>query len=749
MAELKDYQKRWYDKIVAGALILSYVLMIVGTIAGNQLMIEFFSTSTSFLAGTLIMICLPRMGSFALPSFLLGFGIYMWFLGDLINFAANQVLHIPRPDLLIDTIYLFPNVFYGIAVAVYFLQKLKGRALYQFLVNVFSFSVIGFVLVRRILIYAKAYQSMGMAELVRVYLYFFMNIFILIMIFHMVYMIAAETGLKGTNTMILGIFVYVLMDLPYNYLSVIGQNQENVWLNLIYMFCMMLMAHGIFHQIRHKHVFRLKEHEYTEKTIRGVRIGVLAGIIISLILFAAGVFQQEDLMYLLTALLGYWVTTASFQNGALNEQLIKQRDILTGLYNRRYSDVVLAECVGAVQDKEEVFCVYCIDLNHFKPINDTYGHDMGDRVLKVFGSRMLKLSGDYISFRTGGDEFMVIRRHIAGENDVQKGAKVLLELFRRPVELDTYIFRLSGSIGGAIYRTHTTDTEDLIRYADTAMYMVKKSKRKDDFRLFDKDLVRTVEEHRELEEKLAAADPKKDFVLYYQPQLDQKTGKVVGAEIFPRLKGNESYSAGDLIPVAEEIGLMSRLGIWIAEESIGRLASWISNSGSELFIKLNLAPLQLLDREFTDRLKDLTRRLSVSPARIRLDISNEVIMGAAGSAKAVLKELHRFGFLLTVNDFGGGDINLSHILDCGFREIDISHSLIARAVSDPEAKLLIRSIITIADTMGISAAAVGIETKEQATLMRGMNIANVQGYYYGMPAPAAEFEAAYVLDKPF
>lgn len=740
MSELKDYEKRWYDPVIAGALIVSFLMMVVSLIFENTFTLEFFSTLTSFLAGTLIMVCLPRIGKFALPSLLLGIGIYCWALADALNFLTVFILRIERPDDIVDTIYLLPNYFYGASVAVYFIQKLKGRALYQFLVNVFCFTLIGFVFLRRFMYYANAYESLDPISLIRVYLYFFVNLFIIIMIFHMVYMIAAESGLKGTNTMILGIFAYITLDIPYNFLTIIGRDPENDWVNLIYMFCMILMAHGIFHQIRHNHVFRLKEHEYNERTIGRLRVTVLASILITIVLFISGLLDQNDVFFLLIAMLGYWVTTASFQNGALNEQLIKQQDLITGLYNRRYSHTVLAECVKEAQD--DTFCVYCIDLNHFKPINDTYGHDMGDRVLKEFGNRMLKLPPDYISFRTGGDEFMVIRKHIRGEEDVMDGAEVLLELFHTPMELDAYMFHLSGSIGGAVYRIHTTGIEDLIRYADAAMYEVKHSGKKDDFRLFDSELIKTVERRRELEMRLSRAVPAKDFVLYYQPQIDHKTGIITGAEVFPRLKGrgNDTFSANEIIPVAEETGLMSRLGIWIAEESIGRLSSWIKSTGLDLNVKLNLAPLQLVDTDFIERLKELTREKAVPPEKIRLDISNEVIMGAASSAKTTLRALRDFGFPLSLNDFGGGDINLSHILDCGFQEIDISPSLISRSVSDPEAGILIRSIIAVADVMGISVSAVGVETKEQAELMERMNLGNIQGFYYGRPVPDSEFE---------
>lgn len=735
---------KYPQKYVAYALIISYVCMVISTISGNAFLISLFSSLTAFLTGTLIMTCLPEMGDFWPPCFLLGAGIYMWFLGDFINFVSVYLMKLPRPDALIDTIYLFPNLFYGASVALYFFQKLKGRSFYQFLVNVFSFSVIGFVLVRKILMAANAYATMDVFELTRVYLYFFINIFILIMMFHMAYMIAAETGFKGTNTMILGIFVYVVLDLPYNYLSIIGNDPENVWLNLVYMLCMMLMAHGIYHQIHHRHVFRLREQKYNEKTQKRIRIAVFIGMAISVILLIAGFFDKDEFLYVLIVMLAFWVTTASFQNSALNEQLIKQQDLLTGLYNRRYSSRVLEESVRASQERNDSFCVYCIDLNLFKPINDTYGHDMGDRVLKEFGKRMLALPEDYISFRTGGDEFMVIRNRVKNFEAVQEGAEVLLNLFRTPVELDSYEFRLSGSIGAAVYRTHSENTNDLVRYADVAMYVVKHSGKKDDFMLFDREFVKTVEEHNSLEGLLMNAEPERDFILCYQPRLDNKTGRITGAEVFPRLKGNEHVTAAQIIPVAEETGLINRLGMWIARESVATLSAWDEDNVKNFVIKINLAPLQLLDKEFIEGLKELTGQKGISPEKICLDISNEVIMGADTFAKATLKELCDFGFMLSLNNFGGGDINLSYILECGFKEIDLSHSLIERAISDPGAAALIHSVIALADAMKVDVSAVGIETKEQAELMKGMDIKSMQGFYYGKPVPAKEFKEAYL-----
>lgn len=742
MKSRKDEQRGRLDLPIIAALIASYVFMFIVTALGNDFLHNLISPITAFLAGTLIMLCLKRMGGFWLPSFLLGVGIYIWVVADVISFVSGFLLHTEITDTLTQTLYVFPNYFFGISVAVYFIQKLRGRQLYQFLVNVFTFTVIGFVAIRKLLDYASSFRTLDSFSLLRVYLYFFINFFIIVMIFHMVYMIAAESGLKGTNTMIIGIFVYTLLDIPYNYSIVIGRDPENNWLNLIYMLCMMLMAHGIYHQIRHHHVFRLKAYEYNQKSMKRIRWLILLGIVVSALLWYSGFFDRNDFFYLLIAMLVSWVMTSSFQNGALNEQLIKQQDLLTGLFNRRYSSVVLGDCQKAAEENHELFSVYCIDLNHFKPVNDTYGHDMGDRVLQEFGSRMLKLPSDYISFRTGGDEFTVIRKNTMDEASVKKGAETLQELFSTPIMLDTYVFQLSGSIGVATYGTHAKDPEDLLRYADAAMYAVKHSGKKDDYRIFDSGLVATVEKHRALETKLKNASPEHDFVLHYQPKLEKETGKLSGVEVFPRLKGpgNDIYTAGELIPIAEEVGIMSRLGIWIATEAVSHVEKWNRAHHLELSVSINLAPLQLLDEEFLNALKRIASESTMPIHKIILEVSNEVIMGAAGSAKETLKMLHEIGFGLVLNDFGGGDINLSHIIDCGFDGIDMSHSLIVRAEKDQKANELLHCIIAIADAFHITVSAVGIETESQRSMIDGLRVQYVQGYFYWKPMPAEEFE---------
>ncbi len=333
------------DRVLFAVIIISYVFFFISTMARANFWIDVFSPVTVMFTSVIIFVCMTRLGRYWIPSCLLATGIMFYAVADILKFVGLYILHSDIFDDAITFVYLLPNYFFGASVALYFIQKLKGRELYQFLINTFTLTIIGFVLFRRALIYLGTFDLIGNTDLVRVYLYFAINLFILIMIGHMIYMIAYESGLKATNFMLIGILVYILLDIPYTLLQAMGKDPENIYTNLIYTFCMMLMAYGIFHQVYYQHVFTLKVYEYTEASARRTRIRVGIGLLLSVAAFVAKWIDQTDFFYLVLAMLAYWITTATFLNSALNEQILKQQDILTGLYNRRYSATRLEESI--------------------------------------------------------------------------------------------------------------------------------------------------------------------------------------------------------------------------------------------------------------------------------------------------------------------------------------------------------------------------------------------------------------------
>lgn len=726
------------------AILIVYMCYVICTFLSLDFWIKLTSPITDVIIAFTILTCYKRAGNIRTTSFFIALGILSYSIGDIILFVSDYVYYTTSIDEALTFVYLLPNVLYGTGVAIYFFQKLKGRELYHFLINTLTLTVIGFVLFRKMLIHLGSYQLLDESDLIRVYLYFFINLFIFIMTVHMQIMLFTKTPLNGTTALMLGIIGFILMDIPYTYMQVVGKNPENNYLNLIYALFMIFMAFGIVYHTNNKVTYTLHNYEYTEKSARKTRIIILIGIGLSIFFTIIGTLDNTDLVYLLISMFAYWITTSTFYSSALNERLLKQQDILTGLYNRSYCSTLFDISIKNAQNNNTKFAVFCIDLNSFKPVNDTYGHDMGDKVLKEFGSRMLALPLDYTSFRTGGDEFTIIKEGITDQSSIIDTAQKLQELFNTPLLIDTYTFNLSGSIGVSVYPDDATDQDTLFRYADAAMYMVKHSSNKDGYKIFDNSLVASVDKHKALEDKLRKSDPDKDFLLHYQPRFEAATDNLVEIEAFPRLKGEDNISAEELLPIAEEVGLMHRLGLWITKTALMQLRAWEDAYNLKAAIAINLSPVQLLDASFISQVKELSRRYDIAPSRIHFDISNDSVMGTSSSVKDTLTELKDCGFVLAVNKFGGGDINISHVISCGFSTIHISPALIRLSDTDEKALKLIESVIALCNNLGLSAYAVGVETPSQKEKMKEMGVKCLQGYLYGVPVDAGDFARNYI-----
>ncbi|MBO6215416.1 MAG: EAL domain-containing protein [Lachnospiraceae bacterium] len=256
-----------------------------------------------------------------------------------------------------------------------------------------------------------------------------------------------------------------------------------------------------------------------------------------------------------------------------------------------------------------------------------------------------------------------------------------------------------------------------------------------------------MDSYQALEKRIRKTDPKKDFVLYYQPRYDEEAGELSGVEVFPRLREGSQYdiSADKLVQIAENTGVMNRLGIWIAEEAISSLADWNRTSGKKYTMSINLSTRQIMDSRLLDSLKEITESRGVEPELVNLDVQNEVLMGVEPGAKDVLMSLHEYGYSLSLNNFGGDVINLSYILECGFCDIHVSRTLIERAGKDLDAQTLIRAIVAIGREMSIEVSAVGIETDAQAELIRSLGIRKMQGYFFGRPVDKEVFESKYII----
>ncbi|WP_026527319.1 putative bifunctional diguanylate cyclase/phosphodiesterase [Butyrivibrio sp. VCD2006] len=760
-------------KTILVALMISYLFFVLSTISGVSVLMRTFSPLTASLAASVIYISASICEPYKKHMTLLGLGVLSWTIGDVIYNSSVLLGEVDILDNISSVLFLLPNYFFGLALVLYLFRKLNKDSLNRIAFSSFAITIIGFVLLRKFLDVLLNGHQPDPIQYARALLYIFINFFIMMILFFFITMVKGLTLRKGTCFIPLGIFFYILIDFDYTYKEALGRDPENVYMNLLYMLFIIMIAHGTFSQSEYGHTFDVTNYERTKSNSKFLKILVAVLVAIDIFFYFIHFLSENEFFFILIAIMGYWIMSATHDNTLMDQALLKQQkeqnqllekqveektkdlqfayenlqklsstDILTGIYNRRYNAMYLRNLTNEYSHSGQSYAVFAIDLNHFKPINDAYGHDMGDRVLAEFGQRMLRLPKNLIPFRTGGDEFMIVMEDVINRKDVLEAAEKLQKLFDTPVVLDTYSFNLSGSIGISLYPEDSSDSSLIVSYADAAMYSVKKSSIRDDYKFFDKALVESVEHHKILENILKKADPDLDFTLNYQPIVEIETGKLIGAEVFPRLKRkiDFEYSTGELIPIAEECGLMGELGKWISTESVNQIKKWNDESGRELNLSINMSALQLLDSAFIGHLKKITQDKDFPSSKLGLDISTNVMLSAEETSKEALLDLGSYGFPLCLNDFGGGELRLSNFLDCTFTMIKLSPSLVDRAGRDKKALQLISSIHALADSLQIKTCAVGIENEDQAIKLKEIGITIAQGYFYGKPCSASEFK---------
>ena len=762
-----------HEKIVTSLIAISVLVYLIGILAGNDFLIDLMSPITVGLVIVILTSELPRLGAFKWSSVAMDIGLTIWFVADVLFFCNDYII----PDRgtltqITDDIYLFPNAFYVLCISIFMTLTLRKRKIeYAFLMsNTLCFSIIGFVLIYRFYVFASGenYGTTHYKELI----FFFLSFYTIMMCIQLFTFIGTKNLFKGTNWTAIGILGYSILDLYYDYMLALGKNPENDFVNFFYVVFMVLMGIGTTVQLKKNYIFNFIPRDFSKKATQK-RILICAILMVFDLSLIITDFLTDYLgFYILITLLSYLITNYVFysdnldkkmlkyqkeQNAILEEKILEKTkdleeanknlhimsttDVLTGLQNRRSSVEFIKNLMKEYAQTGQRFAVICVDLNNFKPVNDTYGHEVGDKVLAEFGKRMVGLPQQFKSYRVGGDEFLICMTDITDRAEVEKAAADLQELFHTPIIYDNSILNLSASMGIAIFPQDCEQYELLLSYADAAMYDIKKGLDKDGYKFYDSSMSHLVDRRASIKSALQKADPNSDFVLHYQPQVDPATRKILGVEVYPHMKGDmEKISPAELIPIAEETGLMSALGIWIAKEAFATISKWNKKFNLDIGFTINLSPLQLSEANLIDQLQRLGKEYGIESGKVFLDISNQVIIGASHSARDVMKSLSEFGYKLSLNDFGGDNINLSYLMDCGISRIELSRKLVASLENDESTRTLIKSIIKFASTMDIAVAAVGIENEKQCDMLREMGITLMQGYLISMPVDNATFE---------
>ena len=414
-------------------------------------------------------------------------------------------------------------------------------------------------------------------------------------------------------------------------------------------------------------------------------------------------------------------------------------DVLTGLANRSYFRDQLRKAIAMSSRGYYHFALLYFDLDEFKRINDTLGHDAGDELLKEVARRLIsRLREEDTIARLGGDEFAVILSGISDRKQAAQIAETLQQTFAQPVRIAGHDVAISASIGITIAPDDADEEELLLKHADLAMYEAK-ARGKNTYHFFSQDLNDAAKDRLLIESQLREAIREQQFLLYYQPKIDIRTQQVVGYETLLRWLRPDNSMVPPLkfIPVAESTGLIVQIGEWIIWEACRFLARQHAR-GLMITVSINLSARQFTDQDLPGLIERIIKRTGASPAHLIFEITESMLMGDTDAAINQLNELKRLGLALSIDDFGTGYSSLSYLKRFPVDELKIDRSFVKDIPDDKNDMDITAAIIAMAQKMDLRVVAEGVETADQVDFLRNNACYLVQGYYFSMPLAEQE-----------
>ncbi|MFL6138077.1 MAG: putative bifunctional diguanylate cyclase/phosphodiesterase [Frankiaceae bacterium] len=426
---------------------------------------------------------------------------------------------------------------------------------------------------------------------------------------------------------------------------------------------------------------------------------------------------------------------------SLEKEHASLHDTLTGLANRKLLFERAADVLEEAHRTGGQAALFVLDLDRFKEVNDTLGHQVGDRLLQCVGARLRHVVRpvDMVA-RLGGDEFAVLLPALDGLAEAQDVAARIGAALREAFAVDGMRFDLEASIGIAMHPEHADDFESLLRHADVAMYLAKESR--SGMQTYDPARDHNSTERLALLGELRRALEDGQLELHYQPKADLATGQVVGVEALVRWRHPERgmVAPDEFVPLAEQTGLMRDLTDFVVGAAAGQVAAW-RDAGIVLPVAVNVSVRDLHDARFTEHLRASCERWLIDPAALLLEITEGVLLRDPERTTEVLHELAAMGVALSLDDFGTGYSSLAHLKRLPVSEIKIDRSFVQRMDAGADDAAIVRSIIDLGDALGLRVVAEGVETAAAWEHLRAMGCDAAQGFFLAVPMPPAEATA--------
>lgn len=417
-------------------------------------------------------------------------------------------------------------------------------------------------------------------------------------------------------------------------------------------------------------------------------------------------------------------------------------DGLTGLPNRTSLNDRLSIAIEKAKLNHLGVAVLFIDLDHFKHINDSLGHLTGDEILKQVSKRIqLTISKENTLARFGGDEFVIVMEELSAGDSAALMAQKILDALSMPFYIYEHTLYISSSIGISLYPNDDETGDKLLMYADAAMYRAKGDGR-NNFRFYSPEMTVYASEHITMETGIRKALRDEEFVVYYQPQINAKSGEFIGMEALVRWNHPTLgiISPANFIPLAEETGLIIPLDKWVMESAMSQIKKWYDDGLNPGVLAVNMSIKQLEKKDFMMAFKDICTKTGFKPQWLALEITESQIMSNPEDTIDILKQISQRGVQLAIDDFGTGYSSLSYLKQLPINKLKIDQSFIRGLPSDAEDTGITKTVIALAKSLNLSVIAEGVETEEQKDFLIQNGCENIQGYLFGKPVPADVME---------
>jgi len=414
-----------------------------------------------------------------------------------------------------------------------------------------------------------------------------------------------------------------------------------------------------------------------------------------------------------------------------------RHDALTDLPNRTLLLEQLNHEIKRVK-RGECLAVLCLDLDHFKSVNDALGHHIGDELLKLVGERLRGCTRELdVVARMGGDEFAIIMTQMEQATDAAALSKRIRESVIKPYQIEGHQIVTDISIGISVAPMDAVESTEILRNADMAMYDAKADGR-GTFRFFEPEMNTRMKVRRELEMDLRKALATEQFQLYYQPLVVLQTNDVNAFEALLRWNHPTRglISPADFIPIAEETGLIIPLGEWVLKEACAEAVEWPEH----IKVAVNLSPAQLNNRNLVNMVKAALEQSGMSPHKLQLEITESVLLQNTFTTLATLHELRKMGVQIALDDFGTGYSSLSYLRSFPFDKIKIDQSFVAALGRSSNGGVIIQAMVALGRALGLSVLVEGVETEHQRVLLRLAGCDEMQGFLFAKPAPASAID---------